>query len=310
MKRVHVRVPATSANLGPGFDVLGVALPVYNEVEMEINGGGWTSTRQSISVSVDIEGEGFDALPRDESNLIVRTAFRLFETVRKWPGTLKIKTTNRIPLARGLGSSSAATLGALCAANRLCGNPLSSDALLKMATGIEGHPDNVVPAMLGGFCISGMFDEEIRYMKFPAPTGLRAVVCIPQKPVSTKDARRVLPSRVPLSAAVFTSSHIAFMLGALWQRKYSWLNFAMDDVLHQPARASLIPGLKDVIEEAKKAGAYGSALSGAGSSVIAFAQPGRVARHVGQSMQKRFAARGVASRWIDVRLENKGVRYL
>src|SRR6185295_5402205 len=111
VKKVHVKIPATSANLGPGFDVLGVALPLYNEVIMQINGGGWTSARRGLSLTVDIEGEGFDALPRDESNLIVRAAFQVFEAARKWPGTLKIKAINRIPLTRGLGSSSAATLG-------------------------------------------------------------------------------------------------------------------------------------------------------------------------------------------------------
>src|SRR6185295_5435202 len=122
MKKVHVRIPATSANLGPGFDVLGVALPIYNEVIMQINGGAWTTTRRLPSLSIDIEGEGFDVLPRDESNLLVRAAFHVFEAARRWPGTLRIKAINRIPLARGLGSSSAATLGGLCAANRLCGS--------------------------------------------------------------------------------------------------------------------------------------------------------------------------------------------
>src|SRR5436305_1221997 len=125
MKKVHIKVPATSANLGPGFDVLGVALPLYNEVTMGINGGAWTSSRRAISVSMDIEGEGFDSLPRDESNLVVRAAFQLFEATRRWPGTLYIKALNRIPLARGLGSSAAATLGGIYAANRLCGKPLS-----------------------------------------------------------------------------------------------------------------------------------------------------------------------------------------
>src|SRR4051794_17720539 len=121
MKRVHIKVPATSANLGPGFDVLGVSLPLYNDVVMGVNGGAWTSSRRAMTVSLDIEGEGFDSLPRDESNLLVRAAFQVFETVRRWPGTLHVKEINRIPLARGLGSSAATTLGGMYAANRLCG---------------------------------------------------------------------------------------------------------------------------------------------------------------------------------------------
>ena len=308
MKKVHVKVPATSANLGPGFDVLGVALPLYNEVSMQINGGAWTASRRALSLSIDIEGEGFDSLPRDESNLIVRAAFRVFEVARRWPGTLRIKAVNRIPLARGLGSSASATLAGMVAANRLCGRPLSDQAILNLATAMEGHPDNLAPAMAGGFCIAGVMGQETHYLKFAAPGNLRAVLCIPQKPILTSDARRVLPSRVPLSAAVFTSSHVAFLLGALWQKKYQWLSFAMEDVLHQPARASLLPGLREVIVEAKKVGAYGAALSGAGSTVIAFAQPGAVARRVGQSMQRRFAARGIPSRWLDLRLDNQGIR--
>lgn len=309
MKRVHVKVPATSANLGPGFDVLGLALPLFNEVTMQINGGAWTTARRALSLSIDIEGEGFDELPRDESNLIVRAAFRVFETARRWPGTLRIKSINRIPLARGLGSSAATTLAGMCAANRLCGKPLSDQAILNLATGMEGHADNLVPTMVGGFCITGVVGSETHYLKFPAPGNLRAVLCIPQKPISTAEARRALPSRVPLSAAVFTSSHVAFLLGALWQKKYEWLSFAMDDVLHQPARAALLPGLRDVIAEAKKAGAYGAALSGAGSTVIAFTKPGAVAKRVGQSMQQRFAARGLPSRWLELPLENKGIHY-
>jgi len=308
MKKVHVKVPATSANLGPGFDVLGVALPLFNEITMEINGGAWTASRRSLSLSVDIEGEGFDALPRDESNLLVRAAFLVFEATRRWPGTLRIKALNRIPLARGLGSSAAATLAGLYAANKHCGNALSEQALLNMATRVEGHPDNIVPALIGGFCISGMIDHETRYLKFKAPSDLRAVVCIPQRPMSTRDARRLLPSRVPLNAAIFTSGRLAFLLGALWQRKYELLSFGMDDVLHQPARAALLPGLKDVISDAKKAGAYGAALSGAGSSVIAFTKRGTVAKHVGEAMQKRFAGRGIVSRWIDLPLDNHGLK--
>jgi homoserine kinase len=309
LKKVHVKVPATSANLGPGFDVLGLSLPLYNEVTLQINGGAWTTSRRALSLSVDIEGEGFDVLPRDESNLMVRAAFQVFETTRRWPGTLRVKAVNRIPLARGLGSSAAATLAGLCAANRLCGKPLSDQTLLNMATSIEGHADNVVPGMVGGFCVSAVVGHETHYLKFKAPSNLRAVVCIPQKPLSTKDARRVLPSRVPMSAAVFTSSHVAFLLGAIVQKKFELLGFAMEDVLHQPARAALLPGLKDVIVEARKAGAWGAALSGAGSSVIAFTKPGSVAKRVGQAMQQRLAARGVPNRWIELGLDNHGIKY-
>jgi len=146
-------------------------------------------------------------------------------------------------------------------------------------------------------------------LRFNAPPNLLAVVCSPDRPLETRDARRVLPSRIPFTAAVFTSSRVAFLLSALLQKKYDWLEFAMDDVLHQPARARLIPGLRDAIAEAKKAGAYGAALSGAGSSVIALCKPGGTAKKVGAAMQKAFASRNVASRSQELALENKGIRY-
>lgn len=310
MNSSRVQVPATSANLGPGFDVLGVALPLYNEVLMEADhGGSWSSTRRHIDVSIEVQGEGFDTLPRDGSNLVARAAYRVFGAAKKWPVKLRVVCLNRIPLSRGLGSSAAAVIGGMCAANRLCGQPLSDAELINLALAFEGHPDNVVPAFCGGFCIAGVVDQETRYMKFKVPGSLRAVLCIPHKQISTAEARRALPSRVPLNAAVFTSSHVAFLLAALWQKKYEWLSFAMDDVIHQPARAHLLPGLKEVIAEAREAGAWGAALSGAGSTVIAFSKPGNTAKRVGQAMQRRFASKGVSSQWLELPLTNHGVRY-
>ncbi len=308
-KKVAVHIPATSANLGPGFDVLGVALALYNEIHLEVDGGGLSSFRQSPPVTVAIEGEGADKLPRDATNLVIRAAFKVFERAKKWPKALRARTVNRIPLSRGLGSSAAASLGGLCAANALIGGRLSHQAILDLAVEMEGHPDNVVPAFVGGLCVAGVIRDQTRYLKFPAPPGLCAVVCSPDRPLETKEARRVLASRIPFTAAVFTSSRVAFLLGSLLQKRYEWLSFAMEDVLHQPARAKLVPGLHQAIQSAVKAGAYGAALSGAGSSVIAFSKPGPVVSRVGLAMQKAFAAKGVASRWQELALENKGVRY-
>ena len=149
----------------------------------------------------------------------------------------------------------------------------------------------------------------MRYMKFPAPKNLRAVVCSPDKPLATKDARRVLPSRIPFSAAVFTSARVAFLVGAFVQKRYDLLGFAMDDVLHQPARARLIPGLVEAIAQARLAGASGAALSGAGSSVIALLTEHANAKKVGEAMQKAFSAKHITSRWQELAFENKGVRY-
>jgi len=309
-KKVTVQVPATSANLGPGFDVLGMALALYNDVELETEESQFSSFRQSTSPTLTIEGEGASQLPKDSSNLILQSVTKVFEKAKRWPkGPWRLKTINRIPLARGLGSSSAAIVGGLCAANALTGGRLPLSVLVEMAVAMEGHPDNVVPAFVGGLCVSGVVKDETRFLKFPVPSGLRAVVCSPERPLETREARRVLPSRVPFAAAVFTSSRVAFLLGALIQKRFDWLDFAMEDVLHQPVRARLIPGMRFAIAEARKAGAYGAALSGAGSSVIALTKPGPITKRIGQAMQSAFAARGVASRWQEIDLENKGVRY-
>ena len=307
-KKVTVHVPATSANLGPGFDVLGVALHLYNDVILSVDSIELSSVRHTPQLFVEIEGEGAGALPCDDSNLVVRAACKVFERAHKWPKELRVKLVNRIPLSRGLGSSSAAALGGVCAANGLIGHPLKDEELLEIAVAMEGHPDNVVPAMVGGFCISVFVDHRVQYLKFPVPSDLRAVVCSPEKPLETQEARRVLPSRIPFSAAVFTSSRVAFLIGAILQKRYDWLGFAMDDVLHQPVRAKLIPGLSEAIREARKAGAFGAALSGAGTSVIAFCKPGQTAAQVGHAMMKAFQHHGVASRFRDLDLENKGVR--
>src|SRR3984885_13235011 len=171
-KKVTVHIPATSANLGPGFDVLGIALRLYNDVSMSTNPKELGPFRHTPALEIDVEGEGSSTIPRDSSNLIYRAAAKVFERAKKWPNVLQIKLVNRIPLSRGLGSSSAATLGGICAANALLGKPLSEQTLLELAVGMEGHPDNVVPAMLGGFCVSGVIDQQVRYLKFPVPASL------------------------------------------------------------------------------------------------------------------------------------------
>lgn len=306
-RNVCVRVPATSANLGPGFDVLGVALHYFNEISMESD-GGLSAQKLGLRPVVLIEGEGATSLPRTESNLVVRAAYRLFEKTKRWPKNLRVSMKNRIPLSRGMGSSAAAIIGGIAAANRLVGRPFDDQDVMDLAVAMEGHPDNIVPAFVGGLCVSGTIDHRTEYLKFEAPWGLRAVVCSPEKSLATSEARRVLPSRIPFNAAVFTSSRVAFLIGALVQKKFDLLGFAMEDVLHQPVRAALVPGLRSVIRAARAAGAYGAALSGAGSSVLAFVKP-TVAKKVGKAMEQAFSGAHVQSCSRDLTLENKGIQY-
>src|SRR5258708_24482906 len=141
-KKVAISVPATSANLGPGFDVLGVALHLFNGISLASD-GEWSGSRSPIALSVEVEGAGVDVLPRDETNLVVRAAHRVFEAAKRWPKNFQVRLINRIPLSRGLGSSAAATLGGMAAANRLCGEPLKAQQVLDMAVKMEGHAANI-----------------------------------------------------------------------------------------------------------------------------------------------------------------------
>jgi len=306
MKIIRLQVPATSANLGPGFDVLGVALSLFNDVHFSAQ--GWLS-RPATALRVSVEGEGAQTLACDASNLVMHAAFHIFKKAQRWPAHLHARLVNRIPLSRGLGSSSAAIVGGMAAANRLLGDRFSQKEILDDATTMEGHPDNVTPALFGGFCISGIFGKETRHWIIPASATLKAIVAVPDRPLSTKAARLVLPKKVNLKDAVFTASHVAFLLGALLQKRYDWLGEAMDDVLHQPYRARLVPGLRDVMIKAKQAGAYGAALSGAGSCVLALAPKGRTELRVAAAMQREFIRHQMPNRILNLKLENKGVRF-
>ncbi|MTI79318.1 MAG: homoserine kinase [Firmicutes bacterium] len=259
---IRVHVPATTANLGPGFDCLGMALKLYNIVEME---------EISAGLAVEIHGDGAADIPRDESNIVYQAAHSVFKEVAYQPSGLRIKLTNQIPVCRGLGSSAAAIVGGLIAANKLSGSKLTNDKLLELAVRVEGHPDNVAPALLGGITVSTAVEGEVQYMKITPPAGMKTVVAVPDFQLSTKLAREVLPSQVSLNDAVFNVGRAALLVTALCQGDLSKLCYAMEDRLHQNYRASLVPGMKKVLAAARLVGAKGVVLSGAGPTLIAFA---------------------------------------
>ncbi|MBI4589799.1 MAG: homoserine kinase [Candidatus Rokubacteria bacterium] len=259
MSRVRVRVPATSANLGPGFDVLGLALALYNEVVLEPHG----------TVSVSIEGEGAEHLERDERNVVVRGVRAVYERVRRpFPG-VKIVCVNRIPTGRGLGSSAAAWLGGIVGANALLGGPLDGATLLDLAASGEGHPDNAAAALLGGLTVSGWTDGRVVAVSLPVPPEIHWVVLIPDVEGSTAQARAVLPQTVSRADAVFNLQRVALLLAAFRDRRADLLAVAMEDRLHQPYRRHLFPWMERVAAAARSAGAAGCVLSGAGPSLLA-----------------------------------------
>ena len=257
-RSVSVKVPATTANMGPGFDCLGMALDIWNTVHVAEGPPGFV-----------IRGEGEDELPRGRSNLVYR-CFRLpfRESGRRAPG-VTIACENDIPLERGLGSSSAAAVAGLVAGNELCGRPLGLTDLLELATGAEGHPDNVAAALLGGCQIVVRDGPRLVTSAVPLPAELRVVVFVPDAPMPTRQARSMLSSKVTRQDAVYNIGRVALLVRALATGDLDYLSVATEDRLHQPARQAIFPAMNSIFNAARGAGALGVFLSGAGSSVLA-----------------------------------------
>ncbi len=282
---IRVQVPATAANLGPGFDCLGMALELYNTVEFCPIPKG---------LVIETEGEGAGDLPRNESNLVFRAARVVFNRAGYKPEGLRIRINNGIPLGRGLGSSAAAIIGGMLAANIMSGAGLSQREILGLACSFEGHPDNIAPALLGGLVIYTSTDGDMTWLKIDLPRNLKAVVAIPDFVTSTRESRESLPHMVTMRDAVFNISRVALLVAALLKGDYSVLGTAMDDRLHQPYRAAAVAGFKKVISAAKLAGARGVALSGAGPSIIALADNNF--KLIADVMKKIFKENGINAR--------------
>jgi len=276
--RAHVRVPATSANLGPGFDALGLALALHNEVIAEEGQG----------VTVRIEGEGADRLARDGNNVVARGVRLAYETAGRPFKGCALTCVNRIPAARGLGSSAAAWVGGLLAGNALAGAPLSKETLLALAARAEGHPDNVAAAIFGGLTVSCVTSEGVIAVALPVPPSLVWVVLVPEVTSSTAEARALLPQSVPRVDAVFNVQRVALLLASLQTARPAPLATALDDRLHQPYRLKLFPWLPEVAAAARAAGALGCVLSGAGPSLLAVVagDGGPVARAMETALRK------------------------
>ena len=266
-RRVTIEVPASSANLGAGYDCLGVALGLFNRVEVEVR--GWS--RGEIELTVD--GEGADELAADRTNRCVQGIEAALREVRgELPDGVgwRVEMRNEIPLSRGLGSSAAATVAGLVAGNTLLGEPLTSADLLRLATEIEGHPDNAAAALLGGFTVSAVTDDTIEYLRFDAPRDLRAVLFIPELRLSTREMRDALPAKVPLGDAVANIGRVAIGVAGIAMGRFDLLRVMTVDRIHEPYRAKAYPQLPRLVEAARGAGAIGACLSGAGSTVVAF----------------------------------------
>lgn len=301
-RTIRVRVPGTSANCGPGFDAIGVACTIYNDLELTLKG--------EEGIAVEVEGEGADNIPRDERNIVLR-AIRTILKRANLEDEVKgfcVRMKNHIPLSRGLGSSAAAIVAGLKAANALIGNRFSRRELLQMATNIEGHPDNVAPAIFGGFTISVVTRGRVECFSLMPRMPLKLVVAVPEFPLSTKLARSVLPEQVNMKDAVYNVSRAALLVAALTKGQPRFLRNAFADALHQPYREKLIPGMKDVFRAARRSGALGASLSGAGPCLIAYTLENEEA--VGQAMVEAFANHEVEARALQLSLDAHGARVL
>lgn len=260
---VKIKVPASSANIGAGFDSLGVALGLYNYVCAEETDGGLT---------IDITDSTAKFLPTDEKNLIYRSMKVLFDKVGYTPKGLHLILENNIMVTRGLGSSSAGIVGGLTAANILSGEKLSPNEILDMAADIEGHPDNVAPAVMGGIMVNVRERGSIKYVKTSVPDDLRFAAFVPDFFLPTKKARGVLPKYVSMKDAVYNSGRSALLMASIMTGKYENIRVGVEDRLHQRYRKKLVPHIDDIFDFAYSSGALGVYLSGAGPTVIAIVQ--------------------------------------
>lgn len=269
--KVSVKVPASSANIGPGFDCLGLALPIYDTITIEetvLPGTG-------IEINLMAEDEAmdemvFENIPKDENSLIYKAVEMLYNSIGQEPSELKINVQTQIPIASGLGSSAAIIVGGLMAANKLLNNPADETAILAIATEVEGHPDNIAPALLGGFVLSSQEEDgTVSYCKLNWPEEWEITVCIPDFQLATNIARSVLPSEVPMQDAIFNAKHLAMLIQAVNTKDEKLMKLALKDRLHQPYREKLVPGMKEIMEAfTHEDGVLGCVLSGAGPAML------------------------------------------
>ncbi len=297
--RVRVTVPASGGNTGPAFDSLGVAYALYNEIVLDTNRPGETV----------VEGEGAESFREGEPNLVHAAVARFeAETGRRLP-PYGLELVNRIPFGRGLGSSAAAVVGGLLAADAVAGTGLGRERILSMAVAMEGHPDNAAPALWGGAVLTvfdeGRIDGPATVVPFAVPAGWRAALYIPDLVIPTSKARAILPASIPRADAVFNHGRTALLAAAFSMGRPDLLRVAMQDRLHQPYRAGIFPQMEALIRAGLEAGAWGACMSGAGSSILAIASTDR-SHAVVEGMTRAAASLGLPGRGMVLEIPREG----
>jgi homoserine kinase len=302
---VNIRVPATTANIGPGFDCLGAALALYNQFQFT----ALSPVGEDMPSILKIEIEGAEAarVQQDDRNLAYK-AFCYFFRQRQQPvPAVHIKIELGVPLARGLGSSATAIVGGLMGANALAGSPLSRTELLKFAITIEGHPDNVAPALLGGcqLCARDELTQAWTVCPIDWSAEIVPIAAIPDFELSTQAARSVLPQKCSYSDAIFNVAHLGLLIKGLEAARGEWIEAALQDRLHQPYRIALISGFTEVHRAAIEAGAAGVVISGAGPTLLALSRADR-AQAVAHQMQTAWQQAGITAQVVLAQIDDCG----
>ncbi len=312
---VRVIVPGTTANLGPGFDCIGAALTVYNQFKVtrleSVNSG-------SVKLKIDVTGVEANKVSTDESNLVYRAFATLYDRLGKTPPPVHLEIDLGVPLARGLGSSATAIVGGLIAANQLAGKPLSQQEVMELAIAIEGHPDNVVPALLGGCRLTGRGlamkpqrpeakEQDWVVCDVDWSSDLVPVVAIPDFELSTQEARQVLPDSYSRADAVLNVASLGLLLRGLQSGKGDWIRVGLQDRIHQPYRQKLIPGYDAVEAAALDAGAYGMVISGAGPTLLALVNESQ-APAVQEAMALAWTDAGIEAQVRSLSLDSQGTK--
>lgn len=279
-----IRVPASTSNLGSGFDVLGLALTLHNEVFVE----------ESDALSIEVQGEGKGVFPEDERNLVLSSARRVCELVGYSMPSVRVRCVNAIPADRGLGSSSSAIVAGLLLGDHVSGATLGRDKLLALGAELEGHPDNVAPALFGGLQVAVKEGARVHRVEVNTLSLPQVVVFIPPFKMPTKEARAALPSHVSMADAVFNIGRSSLLVAALGAGRFEAIDAATRDALHQGPRTAIFPAMPALIDAAREAGALGAWLSGAGSTIAAFARSVEQAHKVAHALMAAGEKSGVA----------------
>lgn len=295
---IKIRVPGTTANIGPGFDCLGAALTIYN----------YFTFSNSATTTFTVRGTEAAGISTDENNLVYKSFLKLYQYLDRTPPQVAIDIELGVPLARGLGSSATAIVGGLIGANQLAGSPLNIQEVMELAIAIEGHPDNVVPALLGNCQLSVGETGNWQICQLPWHPELVPVVAIPNFELSTEAARSVLPKQLDRGDAIFNIARMGLLVKGIESDRGDWLTVAMEDRLHQPYRQELIKGYTNVKQAAIDAGAYGMVISGAGPTLLALVNISK-ADAVATAMAQAWQQEGILVRSVPLSIDSEGAKW-